>query len=456
MERPEVSAVRPLGQRLLASGIWVTAGRFGTQLAGFAINVLIVRLLVPDAVGGYFLVVSLGTVAVSISQVGLQAGIVGLVAKATALGQPDYAARLVAGTVRLLAGWGVLVAGLFALAGPWFVESLFAAPAAAGGMRIAALWILTWSLGSVIAEAFRGYHQYASAAIFGGMLSNGIVLASCAVLALANGSPTLNDVFNIMACAALFNLALAWRRIAARHGVHVLASSGQSRELLRVGMPLMVTSVALVFISQADLWVVGMFGTEKELALYGSAMRMGQLVYIPLLICNAFLLPFIAELFAQNRTADLERIARGMASLALIPAMLAFCLFLFSGDRILNLVYGSFYESAALPLVLLTAGQLVNIWCGSAIVTLMMTGHEREVMFITLGFGCLLLIGAAVLMPVAGVSGVAAAAGMVAAASGIFSLHRVKRLTGIRTSGSLEHLSGGLREIVFRLVRRFS
>ncbi|MFN0316756.1 MAG: lipopolysaccharide biosynthesis protein [Burkholderiales bacterium] len=451
MERPAVPPLKPLGHRLLASGAWVTAGRIGTQVAGFVINVLIVRLLVPEAVGGYFLIVSLVTVAVSVSQAGLQSGIVRLVANATALGEPDQAARIVAGSIRLIAGCGAVVAGLLAFAGPWLADSWLGAPAAAGSMRLAALWMLALSLGSVIAEGFRGYHQYAAAALFGGMFTNAMVLVFCLVATKVKGTIMLGDVLAMLAFASLINLALSWRRIAVLHGVKAHLRGTSARQLLRTGLPLMVTSVALVFIGQADLWIVGLSGTQADVALYGSAMRLGQLVYMPLLISNALLLPFIAELFAQNRAAELERMTRGMASLALIPAVFAFCVILFMGDSVLSAVYGAFYAPAASALALLTAGQLVNMWAGSAIVTLMMTGHEREVMYITIGFGCLLLVAAAVAMPLAGVNGVAAASGAVAAASGVFSLYRVKRLVGIRTSANIRHLTGAWREIVARL-----
>lgn len=227
-------------------------------------------------------------------------------------------------------------------------------------------------------------------------------------------------------------------------------------ELLHVSLPLLVTGVAIFVSTQADLWIIGIFRDKDEVATYGAAVRLVQLVIMPMLMMNAVLAPSISEQFSQGHKARLERLLRGCAALAGLPALTALALIVFSGGPVLAWVYGDFYRSGASALLLVAAGQVVNVLSGSGAVVLMMTGHQRSAMAISAATGAGLVVGALLVVDRYGLNGVAAVAGSMTALHGLAAAAWVRRATGMKTYCSLtgiadvalglhRHLRGNLR-----------
>ena len=104
-------------------------------------------------------------------------------------------------------------------------------------------------------------------------------------------------------------------------------------------------------------------------------------------------------------------------------------------------MYGDYYSRAKLLLVLISAGQFVNTWSGSGMVTLMQTGNQRAVMYISVVFGTLILAGSVFAVKWSGVSGVALVAGMGIAMQALFVLFWVRRKTGMWTYGDPRYFS---------------
>jgi O-antigen/teichoic acid export membrane protein len=82
------------------------------------------------------------------------------------------------------------------------------------------------------------------------------------------------------------------------------------------------------------------------------------------------------------------------------------------GKPLLGIIYGDFYREGAIVLALLSLGQIVNVWAGSCGLTLMMTGHQRTMMGITVACGFFVVAGAIWLVEGYGAAGVAAAAAL--------------------------------------------
>lgn len=76
----------------------------------------------------------------------------------------------------------------------------------------------------------------------------------------------------------------------------------RAREMMGIGLPLMVTTLTVFVLTQADLWVIDIFGPEEQVATFGTAARLGQLVFIPLLIdntghCRSYSIYFLQRLY---------------------------------------------------------------------------------------------------------------------------------------------------------------
>jgi len=206
------------------------------------------------------------------------------------------------------------------------------------------------------------------------------------------------------------------------------------KAVMSISWPLWITNLTLFILIQADLWILGIFRSPDEVALYGAAARVVALVTMPLMIVNAVVPPLISEMYAQGKKKELEVALRKVATLSGIPSLLALGLFMFFGDSILGLFFGDYYKSGFLVLLILSLGHLVNVWVGSCGLVLMLTGNQSMMMMITLFCGVITVFGAYFLVFDYGVLGVAAAAAFGMILQNILMLVYVQRKVGIWTS----------------------
>jgi O-antigen/teichoic acid export membrane protein len=143
--------------------------------------------------------------------------------------------------------------------------------------------------------------------------------------------------------------------------------------------------------------------------------------------------PIVAELHAQGRTTQLERALRAGATLAGLPALGILAVFLLFGPFVLGTVYGPEYRDAATILAILSSGRLLAVWAGSCGVVLMMTGHQRAMMAITLVSGSISIAGGLLAAPRFGAIGVAVTTSTAQVLQNLLQLILVRRRLGIWT-----------------------
>lgn len=441
---------RTLRQRLVSGGVWTLGGRAVAALSGFAVNAMLVRVMAPADVGAYFLVLSIVSAGVMVAQLGMPSVVVRLIAEALGQGFEARARGVVKAALTIVAcggiGVGLATALFIHLAG----EPLFGSIPMAQAAWLAGLWVLTVSLMTLVGEIFRGFHDYGAAAIFAPAGNNVLVAIIVAGVFLPASFVGLSFALSASvlasACIALAGLArLRWRTARLPAPLRV-----PPRELLGVGLPLLISSLAILLATQADVWIVGSFLGPDDVAVYGAAVRLVQLVMMPMLVMNAVVAPLVSELQGQADRARLERLVRGCAALTGIPAALLLVLLFVAAAPILGLAYGEFYRAGATALVLVSAGQLVNILAGPAAVVLMMTGSQRALMAISVVSAAVVVGGSCASVGTFGTNGVAGAAGLGTALHGVLCWHRVRRALGIRSHFTLSHLGSAARALARR------
>ncbi|MEK6749687.1 MAG: oligosaccharide flippase family protein [Pseudomonadota bacterium] len=431
-----------LMHRLLSGGAWVFVGRIIGAPAGFAVNILIARLLSPHDVGVYFLMVSLVLAAVAVAQWGLQIAVVRLVSEALGQGLGGRARGAVFAVLKI----GVIGACIVALAvgsiGGRVLTQHFGAPQQLqDAIWYGAAWIVALTLLNLMAETFRGLQDYRLATIFGGPAHSILLLGFLGTVFFIQGKCSLSSVLWLCVVLSAFLVVVA----AAAMRRHIARMAGDTRvrvaEVLGLGWPLMITSLAIFFVTQIDLWIIGAYRNSDEVAVYGAAARLVQLVVMPMLIVNAVIPPIISALYAQGKIRQLERIVRTAALLSAVPAFAASLIFVFAAEPILNLVYGHYYQSGAIVLILVSFGQAINIFAGSGAIVLMMTNHQRSIMVISVICGILLVAGGIAVVGEYGAPGVAAVTAAAAVTHAMMTLYWVKRKTGMWTHAGFSQWS---------------
>lgn len=437
MTGPGFSAAR-LRRRLVSGGSWALAGKIATALSGAAISALLARLLPPEEMGAYFMILSLIGVATLLGQAGMNHAVVRLIAAALALGNTGRARAAVGATLRFGLLVSLALAAAFLLApGHWLAAGVFHSSRVESLLGLVAIMIPVNVVQGLQAATFQGFHDMRRSTLFGGLFGACLLVLVLWSLLLLVGYARLQVVLLTTLLADLVAVGLASLYIA-REIAQLKGQGGlESSELLSISWPVLVTGLAFWFLTQSDLLILGAFRSSREVALYGAASRLVLLVSLSLTVANTVLAPVISELYAQRRVFELERILRGTAGAVLVPACLFWAVFLVAGDRLLAFMYGGIYGEAATVLAILAAGYLFNVWCGSCGLALIMTGHQVAMMRVTLFSAALTVLGSLTLVQGYGGTGIALSSACGMTLQNLLMLICARRKTGIWTHARL-------------------
>jgi O-antigen/teichoic acid export membrane protein len=402
---------------------------------GIVITALLARLLTPTEYGAYFTCFTLVTIGALVAQLGLDRAVVRLVSASLGVGQPGRA-RLAATRVIRAGTIGALAIGtVFAVSlGPWLAHHVFHSNVVASVMPLAGGWLAVTAIQSLFVETFRGLQRFDKATLYDAVLLDVLWASAFGALFVLGDRVGLFLVIAISAGATLGIALIAGLLLRPR--IRELHCEGtlERREIFEIAWPSMITNAAIYFLgSGIDLLVLGAFYHQRYVAVYGAATRLVTLVATPLWVVRGVMSPLIAELHAQGRKEELEQASRASASLAGVPSLLVLGLFIVAGGRILGAYQGAYYVQGASILAILSFGRMIAVWAGPCAITLLMTGHQRVMMYVTVGTGLLSLALGILVAPHFGRVGVAITTSAVIVLQNVILLFLSKRLVGVWT-----------------------
>lgn len=448
-----------IARRILVGGGWSLLGRGSAAFLGLATSAILTRLVSPSDVGTYFVAASVVLVGSMLGGFGLNQLVVRLVAESLSTGRPGRAWRAVWTTLRLSVLGAGLLAGGYLLVGAPLAGRIFGSPGLAGISLLVAGWIVVLTVQTIVAEAHRGFSDIRSAALFGGPLQAGLLLAFLAG-ALVVGYPlSLSSVvLAALGSAVVGTLAggVALRRRSRGTPQGYAGDPGVApRTLVRVAAPLLATNLLAILLSQADLWVVAAFLPESDVAVYGTAARVAGVVGLPLLVANGMLAPLIADLYTRGERAKLQRALRATASVTSVPSLLAAGIFVVAGGPLLGAVYGEHYAAGWLVLAVLSLGQTTHVVAGSCGLALAMSGRQRELVIVTTATAGVLVPCALVLLTrTYGAEGAAVAAASGLALQNVIWVLVARRTIGVWSVASPAELGTAVRLLLTHLSGR--
>jgi len=421
--------------QIVRGGGWALGGRCATVAGLMLMNALLTRILRPGEVGAFFLIFSVVVTAASLAQLGLPLAIVNLVGEATGSGQPDRV-RAAIRTTLAAASAAIAVASLAMLfLGPSIGLRVFHSPMAASAMKIAAAWLVVRGVETLLAEVFRALKDLRAATIHCGLLSTIVSVLVFAAIWRGTGHASLAEALWVSIAAGALDAVISGIVLRMRLGPSRPDSTSISaNDIMRVAWPLWGALMVWTLGRENDIWVLGMFRSPPEIALYGAAVRLAALASMPLMVVNAVVPPFIAELHGRRQTRDLEMMLRATATAALLPTLCIIAMFLFKGRAVLAALYGPFYADANRILLVWGFSALTDVATGACGLALMMTGRGSQVLWISLGGAILALAIKLVLVRRFGGVGVAVGAAIGFTAQNLAMLLVVRRELGIWTS----------------------
>ncbi len=314
-------------------------------------------------------------------------------------------AILLAAAVALL-GWGTYaLTGRPALLKP---DQAGLAKPALYTLWIALLMLPLWSVLLVQSSAMQGLRHVVVGQIPEQIVGPGLFLLLAGV-AYAFGvwdSPQGMTALELTgtAVALIYSRALLNRKIPldARRAEPVT----ESRVWIAGAIPLTINRGLITVNSQVDVLLLGAMSGARAVGVFTAALRGMQLITLVLLSVNTALAPNLAQLHAENDKKRMERMVTQSALLMLVVALPVALFFVIGGRWFLGLFGGGFKVGYG-ALLVLTAGQLINLATGSVGTLLIMTNHERAAMS-SAAAGVALHIGlGALLIPAMGAEGAA-------------------------------------------------
>lgn len=427
---------------MLSGGMWVISNRVLVALTQVASLAILTRLLSPDDMGVYFIIANFVVVASVFVQLGLQTVVIKRTAESLETGDRDSVTGGIQTCLLLVLVSASVFAILFAAGlGDWLAHEVFKSALFGSVLLPVCLWVVFQAVQRVAGEAFRGLHDMRMAAIFGGMFSG---LASTLLLVgivLVKGSCSLEQAALVFMSAMFLSFISAFIVLHRKTGLFSRWVALDFKLILTLALPTLFASLANIVLTRADIWILGMYVEDTDVALYGAAARIALLLGTPLLIAAAVLSGTIAQLNVRDERKRLQRIVQMIPTVLAIPAFVLISLCFFLGDQILLIIYGSEYYQAAWPVLnILALGQLACLCAGVSIQVLLMTSAQVPVMIVTLFWTLFAIISSVLVVDSHGITGVAAAFAIGTGMQSISCIFICRAKLGINTSISFRSL----------------
>ncbi len=373
--------------KLLSGGLWALGGKIIGGFGVLAIFGILARLLSPPELGAYFLCLSVIFVLSSIGCFGLEQGTLRLVSEGMALRKEENVIKIILTSFFTVLVVLITVGTALWFWGPWLISVLFQNSLLIPEAHLMGFWVVSLGLQIFIGETFRGFHDIKFATLFTGTILGG-GLSVIFLLLLLVKQDISGESFTLHSA---IKYSIITNYISLLTGVSILTHKLKSLKndqkgdanianIFKVSSPLWISKISEIVMLHADIWLLGAFSSGTEVAVYGAAIRIVKFVSISLIIVNEVVAPIIARLNILSERKHLEKTIRAASGMALFAALPAFLLFAFFGKEIMSILYGDYYKSGALILIILTIAQLASVATGSCGYALSMTGHGATLM----------------------------------------------------------------------------
>lgn len=441
-------------QKLYSGGACVFGGKILSFFCQIAIHAFMARLLSPEDMGLYFLIASLVNLSMLFSLLGMDRSIVRIVSESMALERP-HRARQAVGLVLQIGFLSSLFVAAFLLSGPgrFLFEKIFDSEEIGGILYFPAIWVLLFTLQSLIAESFRGFNELKFATIFNGLLSSAISALMLGIVLWCHLMVNLRIVLSIIIISYAINLVFALLILlkqTSRLPKSVLLSVTRY-DVIKNSLILYATNILFFVMNSGHLWLLAYYSTKDNVAIYGAVLRLMVLITTTLSLIRLTILPSIGHLYAQKRYGEVENLLRSTATIAGLPAIAGLLLILLFGKSILLLQYGDHYISGYPALVVLALANLVNVFTGTPAVLLVMASREKYLFFFSLFSSSIGIMLSFLLLRSMNYIGVAIGAGTGIVLNNVLMAWYCQRALSINTLMSFKEVSN----FSFKMIKRY-
>ncbi len=337
-----------------------------------------------------------------------------------------FSASVFNGTVALL----FAVCGVFLV--PILVTYLFKESELRIPLMLAVIMIIPQTYSRIFASGLIGYKKIWQSNLVEDTLSIWIVGFLLLIIHFTNIGINVEKVALAYAIGRLvvtFSIFIYWKKI---RGYKKRERSFVLKPMIQMALPMLLVSTSGIIAANADIVMLGWLSDSRQVGLYSVAARLALMTSFFLQITNASVSPKLAALYSQGKNEEMQMMVNQVTKGLIVLAILSFLFFAFLGKYIL-LFWGSEFSSAYIILLILAAGQFVNISTGPAGYILTMCGKEKVHSKISIISVCVNVILNIVLISYYGAIGAAIATAFTVSMENVFKSILAKKLIGINT-----------------------
>ena len=345
---------------------------------GLVTSIVLARTLGPEGFGQYAFITAL----VPLISLPVSGGLPQLLTREVAKFTHAKNWALYQGALRASHAWVLLVATIL-LIGYWVLRAGFDLVPTEGKwalLPIALLMVPLGGLAAVRTGTIKGLGLPAYAELPNQMIQPVVMLGLIAMLAWQGLLNTEAAIWSQVIGAGLVFLVASWMffRIQPREAKGV-ACDYQLRHWKSALLPFSMIALVSAFNAQIGVIVLGFLSTDDQVAAMRVAERGGQFVVLSLTLVNMVIAPYIVRAHRDGDKTLLQQLARKSARGSLLLALPVAAAFIIGGESLISMAFGESYSSISYwPVVVVSLGQLLNVFFGSVGYFLSMSGYERE------------------------------------------------------------------------------
>jgi len=369
--------------RLLKGGAWAAIARLIKSISALVLNIFLARILEPSELGIYFLMLSFATILSMMASLGMGKSAMRLIAENSATNNKGVIRSIYKVSLMIILIGCLVITFTFILSSSFFAK-IFSIEYYENWAWLICLWFSLLAFQSYFSDCLRGLRKIINAVFFDGVYFSSLLAVTLCFFYLLDIKIDLHGLIqisilllSIIVTAGLLISLTTTNRIPLEQKINVT-------KVWSVGWPLMFATLAMINLTESAIIILGIYSSTENLALYGIALKLIIVLRFSQFVVNSVVPPLIAELNATGANIHLEKMLRSCATIVTFIGLIIASTYTIYGNILLKILFGNEYVKAYPILMILTLGQLVNLGVGSCGQVLMMTGHQRLLMQISI------------------------------------------------------------------------
>lgn len=402
--------------RIIRGSIWLGTGSGVDQCLRFVRNMILARLLMPESFGIMAIILAVNSAFESFTEIGIKEAIIQ---------NPKSSEH----TFINMAWWLSFCRSIFLFAVVFgiapLIASIYESPQLSDMLRLSSFSIII--NGMISSQAYVALKQMKYKHWIS-ILTGSSIFGVCTAIFLALTIKNVWALIIALIVEALVRCILSF--VVCPFLPKFKYEKDSMSFLLKYAKKMFGLPILTFIYLQTDIFVVGKLFSKNDLGLYSMALSLAQL---PTIFISAFINPLLIPAFSEIQPEN-DRINRAILKTTSLLLLLGVPIFFFVSlysQEILTLVYGSQYQTIAIPFIILFASALMRT-CSAPIATVYIGTGRPELHRLFTSVRAISMI--AIIYPAVewfGLTGAATAGLLATLIAYVLQIMRMRQITGL-------------------------